>query len=144
MLLTAALLGQVAGYSAAAQPGGGPWSAQRGEGIEPGLPGPPTAELSLIDMGRLRPVAAPPAPTLTLHLAPNPTTSSALVQLQIEPALAATLSVRDVLGRSVLPPRALPGNAPAFSLDLGDQPAGVYFVTVEAGGYHHVQRLLKQ
>ena len=81
-----------------------------------------------------------------VQLAPNPTGGLATVRLTGSAATTATLSVRDVLGRVVLAPapHQLAAGSAAVPLDLRNQPAGVYLVTVDVGGIQTVRRLLKQ
>ena len=152
-LLPAGLLGLLLSQSALAQPGARP-GAGRLDSDQPGRPGLPISDLTLLDLGapaeplrlapllRLRAAWSP----LEAELAPNPTAGPTALHLDARQPLTITLTVRDVLGRVVLAPRpyALAAGPHALPLDLAGQPAGVYLVTAETGDTRVIQQLLKQ
>jgi CARDB len=85
---------------------------------------------------------------LTVEAVPNPvgTGSTLTVRLATAEAATATLHLTDLTGRIILT-RTLPltaGTALLTVPELGDQPAGVYLLTVTAGTDSHVVRVVKE
>ena len=152
-LLLAGLLSLLAFQPAAAQPGFLFGSGRIG-GVGTDRIGLPIPDLTLLDMGSptgrlplLLPVVSPnSALAFDLRLTPNPAAGLVRIELEVQQPLTGTLTVRDVLGRLVRAPFAcvLPIGAHVLPLDLTDQPAGVYVVTVATTSHHITQRLLKR
>ena len=84
--------------------------------------------------------AAAPAPTPTLVISPNPTTGDFTLDLGLEPKGAVQVEVLDLHGRVVLAQALRTRQA---RLSLGDAPAGVYVLRVEAGKGSQVSKLIK-
>ncbi|WP_210516959.1 T9SS type A sorting domain-containing protein [Hymenobacter terricola] len=81
--------------------------------------------------------------TLRFTLAPNPARATTTVQLPAQPGTAATLTLRDALGRTVRTATvALPPAGLRHELDLTGLPAGLYALQVRAGATAGTRRLV--
>jgi hypothetical protein len=77
---------------------------------------------------------------LSVEVYPNPTTGHFTVRTEGNAGLA-KLQVLDLMGRLVTEKDAEVG---LTELDLGNQPAGTYFVRVASDGYGHTVKIVKQ
>ncbi|WP_210516964.1 T9SS type A sorting domain-containing protein [Hymenobacter terricola] len=81
--------------------------------------------------------------TLSFTLAPNPARAATTVQLPAQPGTAATLTLRDALGRALRTATvALPPAGLRHELDLTGLPAGLYALQVRAGAATATRRLV--
>ncbi|MBM3329152.1 MAG: M6 family metalloprotease domain-containing protein [Calditrichaeota bacterium] len=121
--------------------------------------------LSIVGGGEMRPVfnislatrgvrldapspgeTAPEIPrTLSMiSIAPNPFNSTARIVFELRRSSEVSLTFSDLLGRSILDQNIgpLPAGRNAFIWHAGRAPAGLYFVTLSAGGERHSGRLI--
>ncbi|MDX2283524.1 MAG: FG-GAP-like repeat-containing protein [Bacteroidia bacterium] len=82
-----------------------------------------------------------PLPETGIQLWPNPAGPEALLRLDAQIALPATLRLLSLQGQ-ILMERTL--YAPETRLDLGTLPGGLYLLEVQAGGQRRTARLLKR
>jgi endonuclease/exonuclease/phosphatase family metal-dependent hydrolase len=78
-------------------------------------------------------VQAPNVPQASIHVAPNPASTSTLLRYTLAAAAAVEISVVDVLGTTViaLPPQQQTAGEQNAILDLRDLPTGVYWCRVQ-------------
>lgn len=103
-----------------------------------------TVLLTLTHCSKCKNDPTPAGPLADSSLAPNPAHATATVQMPAVPgASAATLTLRDALGRAVRAATvALPATGPRHTLDLAGLPAGLYALQVQVGAARATHRLV--
>lgn len=79
---------------------------------------------------------------LYFGLRPNPASDVVTVALQLDKPLEIELDILDVLGRVWHSAPIIRSSAPSWTLDIGQLPAGVYFVKVKSGAHVAARRLV--
>lgn len=76
-----------------------------------------------------------------LTLMPNPTQGLLTIALPVAMRTGGRLNVFDALGKQVAQ-RSIGAGVERVTIDLGDQPEGLYFVEATSTGFHRVERLI--
>lgn len=95
--------------------------------------------------GKVQPESNNELSYIPVEIYPNPTPSSVVIAMPpVEKAVDGVLFVTDVHGKVLHLENITLGHISVMELDLSEYAGGVYFLTVEAGEYRDVQRILKQ
>jgi hypothetical protein len=77
-------------------------------------------------------------------LRPNPTSGSALLDIELNKVTDTKVQVLNLMGQLLFEQQQKQTDKAQFELDLADKPAGIYLVRVIADNKTHVTRLVKQ
>ena len=79
-----------------------------------------------------------------MTLAPNPTTGSAILDVEFNRPAETRLQVFNLMGQMLYETRSPASDRQQYDLDMTNRPAGVYLIRVTAENKSHVVRLVKQ
>lgn len=80
----------------------------------------------------------------SLTLSPNPTSGTALLEVEFRKVLDAKVQVFNIMGQLISEQNSKQRDAAQYELDLSTKPSGVYFVRITADNKTHTARLVKQ
>lgn len=79
-----------------------------------------------------------------LSLYPNPTSGTAMLEVEFRKILDAKVQVFNTMGQLITEQNSRQSDNAQYELDLANRPAGIYFVRITADNKTHTARLVKQ